>query len=62
MARLSDEHPSFYYLPTVEMAVAIENHIRDRANLTTTERELLAGLDRRDIQLLLSFHNKPGAS
>lgn len=55
VARLASEHPSFYYLPTVEVAAKIEQVIRTGDQLSVEQRELLEGLGRRDIQILLSI-------
>ncbi|MEM7195582.1 MAG: hypothetical protein AAF402_11565 [Pseudomonadota bacterium] len=57
VARLADENPSFYYLPTVEVAIKIEAYLEEPGNLSNAERELTQGLDRRQIQILLSVRH-----
>ncbi|MEO0424908.1 MAG: hypothetical protein AAF184_21410 [Pseudomonadota bacterium] len=54
VARLADEHPSFYYLPTVEIAAKLEQRIRAGEGMSVTDREVLRGLSTRDIQILLA--------
>ncbi|NND81072.1 MAG: hypothetical protein HKN50_01455 [Gammaproteobacteria bacterium] len=56
MAELASEHPSFYYLPTVEIAVELERLIAEPGRLSHDDAQLMQGLDHRDIQILLSLH------
>jgi hypothetical protein len=56
MATLSNDHPSFYYLSTSEVAHEIKNHIDTAGKLSKDEFDLLKNLDHRDIQMLLSLH------
>jgi hypothetical protein len=55
---LNQSHPSFYYLPTIELAAEIKQHIHQKGNLTHDKFELVKELSRRDIQILLSLHGK----
>ncbi|MEM9387241.1 MAG: hypothetical protein AAGA68_19425 [Pseudomonadota bacterium] len=54
VARMAEEHPSFYYLPTVEIAAKLEQRIRAGDSMSVTEQELMRGLSTRDIQILLA--------
>lgn len=56
VAKLARQHPSFYYLPTVEIAAKIEQYLSADGNLTVEEKDLTRGLGRRQIQILLSLH------
>ncbi|MEM8547851.1 MAG: hypothetical protein AAGF46_06785 [Pseudomonadota bacterium] len=56
VVRLADTDPSLYYRSTVDIAALIEAHIQDTSQLNQAERELMAGVDRRAIQLMLSLH------
>ena len=58
MSRLSESHPSFYYLSTIEIATEIERYIEESEIITTEQKKLLAGLDRHGIQMILSLHSK----
>lgn len=51
---MAEEHPSFYYLPTVEIAAKLEQRIRAGDSMSVTEQELMRGLSTRDIQILLA--------
>jgi len=53
---LSEAHPSFYYLSTIEIAAEIEDYIHKPGKLSVTDHDLVKDLDRRDIQILLSLH------
>lgn len=57
VARLNESHPSFYYLSTIEIAAEIKKYILESGNLSHDDSELMKGLSREDIQILLSFHN-----
>ncbi|SIS82714.1 hypothetical protein [Neptunomonas antarctica] len=57
IAKISDAHPSFYYLSTSEVAFEIKTYIDTTGNLSKEEQDLLENLDHRDIQMLLSLHN-----
>ncbi len=58
VGRLADEHPSFYYLSTVDVAAKIEEYIGTGAKLSAEQQELMRGLDRRALQMLLSVQSK----
>lgn len=53
---LSTSHPSFYYLPTTDVAHEIVSYIADRKNLNQADYELVKELSPRDIQIILSYH------
>ncbi|MFT5573366.1 MAG: hypothetical protein ACI9FR_002301 [Cryomorphaceae bacterium] len=55
---LNQSHPSFYYLPTIELAAEIKRHIHQNGTLIHDKFELVKDLSRRDIQILLSLHGK----
>ena len=55
--KLSSEHPDLYYMATTDVAAAIEDYIEEPAKLSADEKELMKGLDRHDIQVLLSLHH-----
>jgi hypothetical protein len=57
VARLSELHPSLYYSSTSEIAYEIERYIGSGDGLSHDETELLKGLSRNDIQMILSLHN-----
>lgn len=57
MTKLSDAHPSFYYLSTPEIAIQIKAYIDTPGNLSKEEQDLLHNLSQRDIQILLSLHS-----
>lgn len=57
LAGLSKSHPDFYYLPTIELAAEIQSHIRTPGNLQHEEHQLVQGLTRRDIQIMLGIHS-----
>ncbi|WP_147250954.1 hypothetical protein [Arenicella xantha] len=57
MSKLSETHPSFYYLSTIEIAVEIEKYIQASGQLSAEQSKLLAGLDRHGIQMMLSLHS-----
>ena len=57
---LSDSDESLYYMPTVEIATAIQETIAKATLLLTEEREIVKNLTVRDIQVLLSHHDRPG--
>jgi len=58
MLDLADHHPSFYYLSTIEIANEIKNYIDTKNKLSKEDLALLDDLEVRDIQILLSLHNK----
>ncbi len=55
--RLSIEQPDLYYMATTDIAAAIEDYAAQPAKLAIDEKELLKGLGRHDIQLLLSVRD-----
>jgi hypothetical protein len=57
---LSDSDESLYYMPTVEIAAAIQETIAEATLLLAEEREIVKNLTVRDIQVLLSHHDRPG--
>ena len=57
MGKLAYKNPSFYYLPTVEVAAELHQTIQARAGLSAEDFELVGNLDRHDIQMLLSIHS-----
>ena len=56
VVRLNELNPSFYYLSTSEVAYEIEQYVQQAKELTRNEIELLSGLSRNDIQMILSLH------
>jgi len=58
MLNLSNAHPSFYYLPTIEIANEISSYIQTSAKLKKQDLDLVNALSARDIQMLLSLHKK----
>lgn len=56
MQELSREHPSFYYLPTVELAAEIRKVMDEPGRLSSEQASLVEGLTTRDIQILLALH------
>lgn len=54
---ISQTHGDFYYRPTGDIAFEIEKHIKASKKLSVEQREILAPLSRRDIQLLLSLQS-----
>lgn len=57
VTELFERDPSLYYLSTIEVATEIENYIAQPGNILSEDRQILKGLDRRDIQILLSLHH-----
>ena len=57
VATLNELHPSFYYSSTSEIAYEIERYVIDGSGLLHDEVELLKGLSRHDIQMMLSLHS-----
>jgi hypothetical protein len=57
VAKLSELHPSLYYSSTSEIAYEVERYISSGDNLKHDETEVLKGLSRNDIQMILSLHN-----
>jgi len=53
---LNQSHPSFYYLSTIEVAAQIKKYMHQPGNLSQDDYELVKRLDRKGIQMLLSFH------
>ncbi|MEM7190970.1 MAG: hypothetical protein AAF439_15270 [Pseudomonadota bacterium] len=45
-----------YYAPTSQVATHLLKYAESEAGLNADERELLEGLDRRDIEVILSLH------
>ena len=56
MQKLSHEHPSFYYMSTVDIANELHARIQERTGISQDDYQLLNGLSRQDIQILLSIH------
>lgn len=56
MQQLSAEHPSFYYLPTIELAGELRKAMDEPGRLSTEQLSLVEGLTQRDIQILLALH------
>lgn len=54
---LNQSHPSFYYLSTIEIAGEVRKYIDQSGNLSRDKFDLVKGLSRRDIQILLSLHS-----
>ena len=57
MKELSVAHPSFYYLSTVEVAAQLHERIKNRTGIAQEDYQLVIGLSRNDIQILLSIHH-----
>ena len=57
MLELSAAHPSFYYLSTVEVAAKLHERIKNRTGIAQEDYQLVVGLSRNDIQILLSIHH-----
>ena len=58
LAALNESHPSFYYLSTIEIAAEIKTYIHTSGQLSVDHFELVGDLSRRDIQILLSLHER----
>ena len=58
VAELNESHPSFYYLPTTEVAAQIKKYIHEPGQLSHDEFQLVKDLKRRDIQILLSLKDR----
>lgn len=58
LAALNESHPSFYYLSTIEIAAEIKTYIHASGKLSVDHFELVGDLSRRDIQILLSLHER----
>jgi hypothetical protein len=58
IAALNESHPSFYYLSTIEIAAEIKKYFHAVGRLSVEEFELVNKLSRRDIQILLSLHER----
>lgn len=56
VAELSRENPELYYRATSDIAQEIRRHVDEGARLNADERELLARLTPKDIQMILSLH------
>ena len=57
IAKLSQKDSSLYYSSTSEIAYQVELFIKQGDNVTRDELETLGGLNRNDIQMILSLHN-----
>ena len=57
IAKLSQKDSSLYYSSTSEIAYQVELFIKQGDNVTRDELETLVGLNRNDIQMILSLHN-----
>ncbi|MEM8595324.1 MAG: hypothetical protein AAGF76_02500 [Pseudomonadota bacterium] len=53
---LNQDNPELYYQSTSEIARQIQRHIAEKGTLNADERELMARLSQRDIEVLLSLH------
>jgi hypothetical protein len=58
VAALNESHPSFYYLSTIEVAAEIKKYFHTASRLSVEDFELVDKLSRRDIQILLSLHER----
>lgn len=58
VAKLNDVHPSFYYLSTIELSAEIKKYLKEPGSVTQDKYQLMKGLSRQDIQILLSFHDQ----
>lgn len=56
VADLSASHPSFYYMPTTDIAHEVAQYIGAKNNLKQAEHETVKDLSPRDIQIILSYH------
>ncbi|WP_170464915.1 hypothetical protein [Ruegeria arenilitoris] len=52
---LSRTRGDLYYQSTSEVAAQLERHIQSGANLLDVEKDLIGGLSRRDIEIILSL-------
>ncbi|MEL7042358.1 MAG: hypothetical protein AAGL90_12590 [Pseudomonadota bacterium] len=52
---LSRADPNFYYQSTSDIAYLLKDHVTTARGLTVEDRELLAPMSARDIQMLLSI-------
>jgi len=57
VSELNELYPSLYYAATSEIAYQIEEAISAGQGLNHAESQLLKGLSRNDIQMILSLHN-----
>ena len=57
VSQMSHDDPDLYYRSTSQIAFQIEAYIRGDNDLSLDDLTLLAPLDARDIQLLLSLHS-----
>ena len=57
IGKLNQSDPSFYYSSTSEIAYQIELYINKGDDLSREELEVLNGLNRSKIQMILSLHN-----
>ncbi len=55
VAELNRSEPDLYYRSTIDIALRLERYIADEAGLPEEDRAILMRLNRRDIQVLLSF-------
>ncbi|MEO1662294.1 MAG: hypothetical protein AAFR51_14995 [Pseudomonadota bacterium] len=53
--QLGRENPQLYYQSTMQIAYALEGYIKKGARLTQDERELLAPLKPKDMQIILGL-------
>lgn len=58
VAKLNQTNPSFYYSSTSEIAYEIEQFVEKGEGLSRDEIDVLEGLSRGDIQMILSLHNE----
>ena len=57
VSQLNELYPSLYYAATSEIAYQVEEAILAGQGLNHDESQLLKGLSRNDIQMILSLHN-----
>lgn len=57
VTKLNESNPSFYYSSTSEIAYEIEQYIQRGEGLNREQVDVLGGLSRTDIQMVLSLHS-----
>ena len=58
VAALHESNPSLYYSSTIEIAAEIKKYMHTPGKLNVDNFELVNKLTRRDIQILLSLHER----
>lgn len=56
VSELSGAYPDLYYQPTSQIARLLKERLSDNKTLNGEERQLMAPLSTRDIEVLLSLH------